>query len=347
MKRFLALCLGLIFILSISGCSPIENNLDKRLIVQGIGIDLDKTDYKVTVMYMDTANPVGEADVKSSFVEGSGSSVLAALTDTANKTGREPLYGQCSFIVLGGELIKNGIAEPLEFFTDYYEFHPNINIFCSENAADKIMRADNMSVRLMQDFADTESSTGKTISCTLNEIYADLISGKKSAVTALVDIENKHAVLKGAAAFDGDKKGAVLDSEQCMAVLLLCGDAKSVWDIFPSDEGGNINYSLSDCKSNISASTNEALVFNISVNAHTAAYGAKSNGRLEAKIKSRIKSVCEDTLDTLLKKKKLDVFNLERTLYKDDYGFYKALENSKQSVVLSRVNVQVEIELEK
>ncbi|MGN0498770.1 MAG: Ger(x)C family spore germination C-terminal domain-containing protein [Acutalibacteraceae bacterium] len=345
MKRFSAL--ALILVLLLSGCSPIENNLDKRLIIQGIGIDKKADNYKVTAMYMDTANPVGEADVTSSFVEGSGSSVLDALTDTANKTGREPLYGQCAFIVLGGGLINDGIKEPLEFFTDYYEFHPNINIFCSEMSAEKIMRAENMSVRLMQDFADTEASTGKTISSTLNEVYSALCSGRTSAVTALLDIEDKNVVLKGAVAFNGDKKGATLNNAQCMAVLLMCGDAKSVWDIFPSDEGSNINYSLSDCKSNIALSTDGELEFDIAISAHASAYASQSDSRLEAKINSRIKSLCENAIEQLLKKKRLDVFNLERTLYRQNYGLYKSLENPKQSVVLSRVNVQVDIELKK
>ncbi|MCQ4022519.1 MULTISPECIES: Ger(x)C family spore germination C-terminal domain-containing protein [unclassified Ruminococcus] len=347
MKRILAVGLVIIFSLSAVGCSPIENNLDKRLIIQGIGIDLEADEYKITVMYMDTADPVGEGDVKSSFAEGSGLSVLDALTDTANKTGREPLYGQCAFIVLGGGLIKNGISEPLEFFTDYYEFHPNINIFSSESSADKVMRAENMSVRLMQDFADTEASTGKTISSTLNEVYAALSSGRTSAVTSLIDIKDKKIFVNGAAAFDGDKAGAILSSEQCMATLLLCGDAKSVWDIFQSDEGGNINYSLSGCKSKINVSTSGGIEFDIAVNTHASAYGTESSARLESKIKSRIKTLCESTIEQLLKKKRLDVFNLERTLYSKDYGYYKTLENPKQAVVLSRVNVITDIELQR
>lgn len=345
MKRIFAL--GVILALFLTGCSPIGNNLDKRLIIQGIGIDRKADGYKVTLMYMDTANPVGEADVTSSFVEGSGLSVLDALTDTADKTGREPLYGQCSFIVLGGELIKSGITEPLEFFVDYYEFHPNINIFCSEKSADKILHADNMNVRLMQDFADTEVSTGKTISSTLNEVYSDLTSGQTCAITALMDLDNKNAVLAGAMAFDGDKKGAALDNGQCIAALLLRGDAKSVWDIFPSDEGGNINYSLTDCKSQVEVSTNGGLEFDIRVKAHASAYAVQSDSRLEAKIESRIKTLCENALEQLLKKKRLDVFNLQRTLYSRDYGFYKKLDDPKQSVVLSKVNVQVDIELRK
>ena len=162
-----------------------------------------------------------------------------------------------------------------------------------------------------------------------------------------MDLDNKNAVLAGAMAFDGDKKGAALDNGQCIAALLLRGDAKSVWDIFPSDEGGNINYSLSDCKSQVEVSTNGGLEFDIRVKAHASAYAVQSDSRLEAKIESRIKTLCENALEQLLKKKRLDVFNLKRTLYSRDYGFYKKLDDPKQSVVLSKVNVQVDIELRK
>ena len=199
MKRILALAAAVLILLS--GCSPIENRLDKRLIIQGIGIDKDGERYTATVMYMDTENPVGEGDVTSSFVECSGESVLAALTDTANKTGREPLYGQCGFIILGDKLTKYGVKEILDFFTDYYEFSPNVSIFCADTAAQSVVKAENMNDKLMQDFADTEIKTGKTISNNLTDFYSAVTGGKSSAVTALVGLENDNVVLKGAAAF--------------------------------------------------------------------------------------------------------------------------------------------------
>lgn len=350
MKRVITLVLAIVAAASLllCGCSPIENRLDKRLIVQGIGIDKDKDEYKVTVMYMDTANPVGEGDVTSSFANGSGTSVLAALTDTANKVGREPLYGQCSFIILGEELTKDGIKETLDFFVDYYEFHPNINVFCADREAEKIMKSENMNDRLMQDFSDTETTTGKTISSTLTEVYSDLIGGKASAVTALVGLENNSTVLKGAAAFKQDRLGAVLNSEQCMAVLLLCGRAKSVWDIFPSGESEKINYSLSDCNSKVKVSRGGGIEFDISITSHARAYGLSGDDKkTESKIELRIKSLCENAIRELLKEKQIDVFNLERELYNQNYDRYKELKDAKQAVLLSKISVQVDIDLQK
>lgn len=345
MKRFFLIIMAAVVILT--GCSPIENRLDKRLIIQGVGIDFEDGTYKITAMYMDTSNPVGEGDVTSKFAEGSGKSVLAALTDTVNRTGREPLYGQCSFIILGESITKNGIKEPLEFFTDYYEFHPNINIFCADTSANKIMNCENMNDRLMDDFSDSETTTGKTISSTLSDVYSSLIDGRSSAITSLVGIEHEDVVLKGGAAFNGDKLGSTLTSEECMATLLICGDAKSVWDIFPSDNEESINYSLSDCHSSISAVTDGEMKFDINICANAGAYATDSDGKTQAKISSRIKSLCDSTINRLLKQEQLDVFNLQRELYRQDYGFYKDLADPSHSVLLSKINVSVDIKLKR
>lgn len=345
MKRILALSAAVLILLS--GCSPIENRLDKRLIIQGIGIDKDSDLYTVTVMYMDTENPVGEADVTSSFVECSGESVLAALTDTANKTGREPLYGQCGFIILGDKLTKYGVKEVLNFFADYYEFSPNVSIFCADTEAQSIMKADNMNDKLMQDFADTEIKTGKTISNNLTDFYSAIIGGKSSAVTALVGLENGKAALKGAAAFNGDKLGSALTDEQCMAALLLCGRAKSIWDIFPSDENEKINYSLSDCKSSVKINTDGELTFDIYIKTKARIYGAESGSKVQSKIESRLTTVCGNAITQLLKSNQLDVFNLERELYSKNYGKYKELKDPAQSVILSKINTHIDVELQK
>ncbi len=344
MKRILSLAL-ICALLCLTGCSPIENRLDKRLIIQGVGIDKKDGDYNITAMYMDTANPVGEGDVTSELAQGSGKSVLAALTDTVNKTGREPLYGQCGFIVLGGEIARGGIKEALEFFTDYYEFHPNIKVFCSDGSAEKIMKAENMNDRLMGDFSDAETTTGKTIVSSLSEIYADIIGGKSNAVTALVGIEEKNAVLKGAAAFDGDRQKAVLSSDECIAVQLLRGDAENVWDIFPSDDGDGINYFLSDCSSKTDISVDNGLSFHFYVSSRAGAFAVSASSKTESMIASRVKELCERSIQRLLRENHLDVFNLERCLYLYRYEKYRSLEEPKKAIALSDIRIGVDVSL--
>ena len=345
MKRIIFLAAAVLFLLN--GCSPIENRLDKRLIIQGIGIDKSDGDYRVTAMYMDTANPVGEADVTSELAQGSGQTVLDALTDTVNKTGKEPLYGQCSFIVLGKSITEEGIRTPLEFFTDYYEFHPNINVFCSDTDAEKIMKSENMNDRLMADFADAEANTGQTIISSLKEIYSAINDKRRSAATSMVGIDEKKTVLKGAAAFDGDRLKTVLDSDMCMAVLLLCGDANNVWDIFPSEQSDGINYFLSNPETKTDISTDGGLSFNIAVYSHAGAYTSENESRPETRIEARIKSLCEDAVEKFLREKRLDLFNFERRLYLYSFDYYSKLKDPKQAVALSDINISVDIELQK
>lgn len=346
MKRIFSITVIIITFL-LTGCSPIESRLDKRLIIQGIGIDYDDGNYKTTVMYMDTENPVGEADVTSAYVEGQGMSVLSALTDTTNKVGREPLYGQCGFIILGENLAKEGISEALDFFTDYYEIHPNVNIFCAECPASEVMNAENMNDRLMQNFSDTEVTTGKTISSPLKEVCSDLKGKKANAIMALVGVDDKNAVLKGAAAFSSDKLGSFLNSEQCMAVLLMRGEAKSIWDIFPSNDNKNFNYSLSNCKSDVKINTDGEINFDIFINSKARVYAKPSDSKTESKIEARINNICQNAITDLLKKKQLDVFKLERILYNQDYKKYSSIKDPKSSVVSAGVNIHTNIELQR
>lgn len=340
MKRLLAAVLIAIIILT--GCSPIENNLDKRLIIQGIGIDLNSDEYIITAMYMDTLQPVGEGDVTSSFAVGSGKSVAAALADTAAKSGKEPLYGQCSFIVLGGDVIKTGIEKALGFFTDYYEFSPGINIFCCDGKAGEVIQAENMSERLIEDFSSSESSTGKTITPALYEVYSYLNGNKGDAAIARLRLEEKNAVLDGVIAFDGNKYAAILDGNECMSALLIRSTADRVWDSFIS---GNkeMNYLLTECKSVTSVTENG---FEIAISAKANIYFTDTNKSTKSKIEARIKKQCEHVISTIFKEKDCDIFNFERELYVQNYGLYHRLSNPKQYIKEADIAVKVDIELQ-
>lgn len=340
MKMLLAAVLTAVILLT--GCSPLDNNLDKRLIVQGIGIDISSDEYIATVMYMDTLQPVGEGDVTSSYAVGKGENTAAALAATAEKTGKEPLYGQCSFIVLGASIIETGIEEAIGFFTDYYEFSPGVNIFCCEGSAGEVIQAENMSERLIEDFSTAENSTAKTITPELYEVYSYLNGNKGDTAIARLKLEEKNAVLDGAVAFQGNKHAAVLEQNECMGALLICGEADRAWDSFIL-ESKEINYQLTECKSKTSLTADG---FEIAISAKANIYFTDTGKSTESEIESRIKKLCEQAINRILKKNGSDIFELERELYVQNYSLYRSLSNPKQYVRNSDIDVKVDIDLQ-
>lgn len=340
MKKILAITVAVMIMLT--GCTPIENNLDKRLIVQGIGIDLNSGNYTITAMYMDTQQPVGEADVTSSYAQGEGNSISAALTDTAAKVGKEPLYGQCSFILLGKGVTGNNIKDSLKFFTNYYEFSPGLKIFCSEEKAEDIMKSENMSDSLIKDFCNSEKSTGKSLNPALYEVYSCLAGNKGDIAIARLILNEKNTVLDGAVAFDGDKSAATLDGSECTAAILIRGKGDNIWDNF-IESGKEINYSLSGCNTNIKLTDNS---FEIIIKAKANLYATDPSEDTRSKIEARIESICKKTIDRILKENNCDIFNFERELYVQNYSVYRMLYNPAEYVRKSNFKVKAEIDLQ-
>lgn len=105
MKKFMALVLSVLVVVSLSGCTGAKQ-LSERLIIQGIGIDREDNGFTLTMMYLDTESSTEEETVK--VLQSKGNTVMDAMANSVTKTGKEPLYSQNLFLLLGMKTAQTG-----------------------------------------------------------------------------------------------------------------------------------------------------------------------------------------------------------------------------------------------
>lgn len=146
MKKIL-LSLFFASLIFLSSCSYITGvELSRRLIIEAIGIDKKDGVIAVTLQALDTHSAGIGSDASSGgdlvkLYVFTGQSVGEALAQVQSTTGLMPLYSQARIIVLGLELAKEDISEPLDFFLRENNVRSDILIAVAENEAYKIVTA--------------------------------------------------------------------------------------------------------------------------------------------------------------------------------------------------------------
>lgn len=180
MKKCLALVLSILVAISCTGCTGAKQ-LSERLIIQGIGIDReDEGGYCLTLMYLDTESSTEEETVKVLMAK--GKSVMDAMANSISQTGKEPLYSQNLFLLLGMKTAQTGFEEALSFFTTYYEARPNVNVFVCENKAEALLTAEEITPQQIDTISQSErKAAGRSYprSCRWNQTVSAGIYHRK------------------------------------------------------------------------------------------------------------------------------------------------------------------------
>ncbi len=141
MKKFMkfkiiSLCFLCLAFFLMTGCTGILQ-LHERMVIQGIGIDLEESGYKVTIQALDFKNSAGENEPAIKVMELKGSSLIEALESAKKQSGLTPMYSQNLVVVVGKNLAVAGMNNFLDFFIRHYEARPNVKIcVCDTEAAD-------------------------------------------------------------------------------------------------------------------------------------------------------------------------------------------------------------------
>lgn len=136
---FLLFCFMLL--LFTPGCSQV-NQLNERLIVNGIGVDIEDGAYVVTMHVFDAqrASAGGEESQDIVVVTGRGRSVIDAFNAITLQSGKEPLFSQNLVLIVGEETAKSGMNNVIDFFIRYYETRPTVELFVAkERTAREVM----------------------------------------------------------------------------------------------------------------------------------------------------------------------------------------------------------------
>ena len=326
-----------------------QNELHEKLMIQGIGIDLDNETYKLTVQAYDYKNPEDKNEPKNRIIECSGKTVSEALENLKKITGLLPLYSQNKIIVFGSDVAKKGLNKIIDFFSRYYENRPSAKLRVSKDKANLIMKfkLDGKAVKSteIRDLVDEKFNTN------ILDFERELKTKISDPTLMVVEkSENDTLSCEHASIFYDDKMIKILDKDETLAVQILKNSPKlGVYTFYIDDK--KVSCKLDNAESKIKVKINDGnSVFDINVKVVANILESEKNFEnlddLEEKVKKlldeNIKKDCERVINDTLSQG-IDLFKFGKILRNKIPNYFKTIENNWKENKLRETSFNVKV----
>lgn len=128
--------------LLMSGCLNAVQ-LNERALVQAIGIDFEDDVIKLTLQVFSPSTGGGlnidSASENAKIIEAEGATVSQAMQNATLIQGKQVFIGHCRVIIVGEQLAKSGLNQPLSFFSSNSDSPQNVNIMVAKEKANTIL----------------------------------------------------------------------------------------------------------------------------------------------------------------------------------------------------------------
>ncbi len=294
--KITSLFLALIFVLlCFSGCAQM-NIINRRALVQVIGLDWEDGKYVATLEYF---TPKGGGDqqidlktANSDIVKGEGVTIASAIDNATFPEGRIPFYAQSSVMVVGRELAEMSMDKVVDFVNFDIEFQVTTELFIADGKASEIICGDvDMGVlpgetieRVHQMYTTKGIMFNVEFYHFLNYYYnpylaagVPLISAcdknegekKKESSSSEEETEpNKSLEYLGTMIVKGEKATGELNLNQTRGALFLCNsvDGTSVNTVLPDGELLSVNIISSETIIKPVYNGSDDILFDVQIN---------------------------------------------------------------------------------
>ncbi len=193
MNKIIAVIVVFSMLICMSGCSG-TTDVEKRAVVQIVGIDIENKQYKVS---MQIFAPDGEmlekkGGAKADVVTGIGKSIDFAVKEIEMKTGKKVFLGHNMLLFLGESTRNENINDLLEYFTQSEYVFPGLDIVMTNGKAfDFIslkLSTGLISSQTMEDILKVSIENGNAKRAQLAKVISDVRQIQKTAAIPIVDI---------------------------------------------------------------------------------------------------------------------------------------------------------------
>ncbi|MEK5232146.1 Ger(x)C family spore germination protein [Lysinibacillus sp. FSL K6-0232] len=192
--------IGLLCILTLllGGCWS-KHELNELAIAIALGIDKVGDDYEITVQIVDPSEiSVRQVSAQRSPVvtyHTKGKSIFEALRKMTTLAARKPYFSHLQVVVLGEDLAKEGIQEPLDFIARDHEFRNDFNVIMSYEATAKevlnvLTPIEKVPAnKIVNSLRTSEHAWGSIMTITIDELVNTLNNKEKGTVLAAIEIQ--------------------------------------------------------------------------------------------------------------------------------------------------------------
>lgn len=370
LKYFIFILNLILPIVCLSSCSVEDTELRNRLIIEGIGVDIDDGEYTLTVQALNTEqsqstdNPSSSEAVSVYTV--TGASVAQALGSVRELTGKVPLYSQNRVIILGDSVTQDNIFSELDFFVREYASRMNVIVAVSEGKAADILDLDSDSgsigAKTIQEIIEQGHIYSRAPSSEvyiLMNAFADPSAGEWLPLLGVEDDVRGGepcVVLRGACVLKNGRKLCTLNSSEVMFVLMMTGEFEKGALSFSDPDGVAITAEItkSNVKTTLDKKPASSADIKVKCSAGILEYAAGDPDSIDSKKLDEITKQLEKKLidgmrsvaDKLLRLNKVDIFGFDRRYsIKNPDEFYAVQDDWDALVGSMSVNIDADVVL--
>lgn len=370
MRRVLTVALVIVLALfTFSENEIYKKDIRNRLVIQGIGIDLEEDGtYTVTLQAIDTnsseatsADSASQPSLKAYKL--TGDTVYTAIKTVTEKEGKIPLYSQNRIILIGKSITEEKMDDVIDFFVRDVENGGTVYIAAAEKTASEILEAKNgneyISARTLEKSIESYEYDAKIFSTQLYELINRYNSGTKDFAMPLFSLkedgEEKTVEITGTALFNNTKYREVISKEETVFLNVLCDDVYNTALAFDGTTGTRVALNVVKSKTKREVTLNNNVpTFKISVymNADIAEISGGVSSEMTNKEIEEIKQKGEEyveehirsAINSLYQENNSDACGFARLLYIFQKDFYRENEKNLDSVLKESL-YEVEVNL--
>ncbi|MBO5944279.1 MAG: Ger(x)C family spore germination protein [Clostridia bacterium] len=370
MRRVLIIVLVIVLaIFTFSENEVYKKDIRNRLVIQGIGIDLeDDGTYTVTLQAIDTnsseaSSAEGASQPPLKTYKLKGDTVYTAIKTVTEKEGKIPLYSQNRIILIGKSITEDKMDDVIDFFVRDVENGGTVYIAAAEKTAGEILEAKNndeyISAQNLENSIKSYEYDAKIFSTQLYELINRYNSGTKDFALPLFALKGKDkeksAEITGTALFNNTKYREVISKDETVYLNMLSNKVYNTAIAFDSGKGTNVAINVVKSKTSRKVKLEKSVptfVISVKMDADIAEISGGVSSVMTSEQIEEIKQKGEEyiekkiktTLNSMYQKYDSDACGLTRLLYIFHKDFYRKNEKNIDSVLKNSL-YEVDVDL--
>ncbi|EFM11416.1 germination protein, Ger(x)C family [Paenibacillus curdlanolyticus YK9] len=382
MKRKLLMGGLIVAMLFVSGCWN-RREMNDLAIAVAYGIDKAGDGYRLTVQVVDpgeVASQKGSTDrTPVTTYQATGETIFEALRRMTKVSPRKIYNSHLRMLVISDKVAEDGIANVLDFVSRNHEHRGDFYVVIAKdttasNTLKILTHLESIPANQMYSSLETsERSWAPTSAVTLDELIDDIVSpGKQPAVTGLrikgsqTTGENKRnvneiasstqLVYNGLAVFKKDKLIGWLNEEESKAYNYIQDNVKSTVGVVYCPGGGNVALEVMHSATKVKGKVvhgKPTIDVSVRMRANIGEVRCSIDLSEESSLKQleqngnrKVQQFIEETIATVQKKYKVDIFGFGEVMHREQPKYWKTVQDdwdTQFQTLAYRVNVECEI----
>lgn len=346
-----------------------KKDIRNRLVIQGIGIDIEKDNsYKVTLQAIDTNSSVavssdGASQPPLQVYTVKGDSIYTAIKTVTESEGKTPLYSQNRIIILGKSITEENMDNVIDFFVRDVENSSSVYVAAAEKTAAEILQTKNgneyVSARNLKNSIDSYEYDARIFATSLYELISRYNSASKDFAMPLLSVKEqngeKNVEISGTAVFSNTKYREKISKDDTIYLNIINNEVYNTALSYSMEDNTRISLNVVKSKTKRTVSLrNGKPTFKIMVTMNAdiseISGGVSSlmkNSDIE-EFKKRgekyVEKQVKNVISTLHNRYESDVSGLARLLYICEQDFYRKNEKKIDEVMKNSI-YEIECEI--